>query len=367
MNDSRTIVGVMTGTSLDGIDAAVIQVRGTGLNLQPTLLDHASGPLGPVADVLRTWSEGTPLTAGEIAQAATDLGRACVSTITGMEAAADCDLAGVHGQTVFHRPPYSLQLLDPAPLAAALNCPTMYDFRSADLTAGGEGAPITPLSDWLMYRHRRPTAVINLGGFCNLTALPPRDADPDLIDARDLCPCNHLLDGLARSRLDAPLDRDGQAAAAGRPQPVFVERLDRQLEERTRSRRSLGTGDESGTLLDLLQPLSTPDALATLIEALAGFIAARVPTDCGRVILAGGGVHNRTFTAALRRHSEAELILSDAVGIPAAAREAMGVAILTALARDGVPLTLPRVTGRTRDTHFDGCWCLPRFGVDQIP
>ena len=360
MNESRTIVGVMTGTSLDGIDATVIQVEGHGLNLRPELIEVASGPLGPAAHPLRAWSNGESLPAAVIAAAATDLGRACLATIATLEKARSVDLAGVHGQTVFHRPPYSLQLLDPAPLARGLQCPVLFDFRGGDLAAGGQGAPITPLADWMMYRDLVPTTVINLGGFCNLTNLPSRDGTIHSITAADICPCNHLLDELARQRLGVPFDRGGRVAVQGVPNAAAVDRITAVLRRLSSDHRSLGTGDESLALVEMVRRLPTPDALATMADALASVIAAAIPRTPRRVVVAGGGSRNRALLESLSRSHDGPLESSDAVGIPVTAREAMAIAVLTALADDGVPFTLPQVTGRTESTSFDGCWCFPR-------
>ena len=117
---------------------------------------------------------------------------------------ARADLVVAHGQTVFHAPPASWQLLNAAPIARAVRAPVVFDLRQADLAAGGQGAPITPLADWIMLRAHGPAAagraIVNLGGFCNVTILPS-GAGPEGVRGMDVCPCNHLLDGVARRRV----------------------------------------------------------------------------------------------------------------------------------------------------------------------
>ncbi len=149
----RTVVGAMTGTSLDAIDVAVATIEGTGLGMRARLRRHRATDLGPLRDDLREAACGQPMTAQRFAGLAGTLGRRYEAAIAAAtETAGPIALIAVHGQTVFHRPPFSWQLIDPTPIARRFGCPVVSDLRQADLAAGGEGAPITPLADWVLFR-----------------------------------------------------------------------------------------------------------------------------------------------------------------------------------------------------------------------
>ena len=356
----------MSGTSLDGIDAAFVSLKGQGLDLRLTDARHLSGPLGPDCETLESLAKGQPVPAEDYARAATELGRSCgmlARKILGEETA---DLIVVHGQTIFHQPPYSLQLLNPAPIAEALDCPVLFDLRGADLAAGGQGAPITPLADWILFRGTTPHSVINLGGFCNVTHLPDLGGDPDAITAMDVCSCNHLLDHAARRLLDQPFDESGTQAGRGTSDSDLAQELMVSL-SRNETDRSLGTGDED---LKALAPLWRCDdpctALATLVEVLAGKICESIPSRQSRIILAGGGARNKALVDAITRQAERDVCTSDTYGIDVQAREAIAMAVLGALVQDGISICLPQVTRPSRPSGSDGCWCLPRTMTNPI-
>ncbi|MCH2133113.1 MAG: anhydro-N-acetylmuramic acid kinase [Phycisphaerales bacterium] len=369
MTDRRHIVGVMTGTSLDGIDAALVQVDGHGLEMNASLARHQAGPLGPARESLQRLASGEPLTAATYAQAGRELGEACAEVAATAANNTSPDLVAVHGQTVHHAPPDSLQILNPAPIARRLRCPVFFDLRAADLAAGGQGAPITPLADWVLFRSEVPTTVINLGGFCNLTHLPAvgsPDATPSSIRAEDVCPCNHVLDTAARELLDRPFDAEGEVASRGQADDRIAATIATQLRPESAQGRSLGTGDEGRAVVDAIRSMSRPeDALATLVSGIATAILDRVPHDTRKIILAGGGARNATLFRAMEHLRPGTVCSTDLFGIHVQAREAVAMGVLGALALDGVPLTLPYVTGRPTDSVFDGSWCLPRRLSDQ--
>ena len=350
----RIVVGCMTGTSLDGIDGALVRVRGEGLGLRAEVVRHVSGPLGGVGAGLRRLADGEPMSADEIAGLALGLGAAHVPVIRGVLDGERADLIAVHGQTVFHRPPVSWQLIQPAPIAAAFGCAVVSDLRASDLAAGGEGAPITPLADLVLFgSDAESRAIVNLGGFCNVTLLPAGGGIDD-VGAADVCACNHVLDGLARRRLGEPFDRDGAVAMAGRPDDRLVSELCALLGAQSGLKRSLGTGDEVREWIETASGEGA-DVLASACAAVARTIADRVGA-AERVVLAGGGVKNAALAAALRSACTGEVVPSDELGVPAAAREAAAMAVLGALADDGVPITLPGVTGRDRNCLTAGSW-----------
>ena len=340
----RLIVGCMTGTSLDGLDTVLAEISGRGLRLKARVIARRSASLGKLAAPLRALAEQQPMSAGAIANLARDFAVLHARTIARLVSAESraLDLIVVHGQTVFHAPPVSWQLFNPAVLSHALSVPVISDLRAADLAAGGQGAPITPLADLLMYGHTRERrTVINLGGFCNLTRLPA-GRNPARITGGDVCACNQVLDAVARAVLKRPYDPDGRHALRGTSHPATERALTRRLERQRQARRSLGTGDELAAWI-ASQPLAANDLARTACAAVAAVIAqAAQPAD--RLVLAGGGVRNLALVAELTARSTVPVTASDDLGIAAGDREALAMAVLGALCADGVSPTLPQVT-----------------------
>lgn len=347
----------MTGTSLDALDIAVMRVRHFGLRLHATLLATSTVPLGKVAAPLRRLAEQQPMAAGEIARVQREFSLLHLEALAPLHEKHRLHLVSVHGQTVFHAPPDSWQLFQPAPLAHGLGVPVVCDLRAADLAQGGQGAPLTPLADFLLLRHgREARAVANLGGFCNLTMLPGGD-DIDRIAGADICACNQLLDAVARAVLDAPYDRDGHAAMQGHPDSRALEQLATLLRRQARSGRSLGTGDEAAAWVERHRAIGPADLAATACAAVAATIA-RAAEGAQRLILAGGGVRNRRLVLELTARAACPVALSDDHGVPGAYREAMAWAVLGALCQDRQPVALPQVTHAARPA-VAGLWCLP--------
>jgi 1,6-anhydro-N-acetylmuramate kinase len=274
------------------------------------------------------------------------------------------DLVVMHGQTIHHAPPVSWQLASPAVVAAALDCDVMSDLRAADLAEGGQGAPITPLADWLLMRDRSDApgtrVIINLGGFCNATILPA-GAPAESTDGFDVCLCNQLLDHACLSRTGHPFDTDGAMGLAGTADQPIAERVARELAGQHSARASLGSAHERIGLAELTAALPTEDALATLADAVARAIAhvigARVPHGAPEWFAAGGGTRNAALMRGLAQHAAAcgaSIGMTDAIGVPAQAREAIAMAALGAAAQDGLRITLDGVTGRRSGRVVDG-------------
>jgi 1,6-anhydro-N-acetylmuramate kinase len=356
----RWAIGTMTGTSLDALDASLVRANGKGLDLRVRVEMHRTHSLDTLRPRLRAACEGAPMRAGDFAQLALDVGLLHADALLPMADGRRIDLVAIHGQTVFHAPPASWQLLNPWPVAQRLACPVISDLRGADLAARGQGAPITPLADWIIFRHERPTAVVNLGGFCNVTWLPAASAGHARIAGADICPCNHVLDAAARKALGRAYDADGAGACGGTPDPGATRELVSLLDRAASAGRSLGTGDESTGWVDASR-LPPHQLLATVCTAIGSRIAmAAARHACTRIVLAGGGSRNRALVAAIRAAAGVrEVIASSALGVPVEARESMEMAVLGLLALDRVPITLPAVTGRAPTRCVDGLWCLP--------
>jgi anhydro-N-acetylmuramic acid kinase len=358
----RIVVGTMTGTSIDGLDVAVTSVTGHGLDLSVELLGHVQVPLGVLAADLRALAEQAPLSAGTIARLANDFGTLHATTIHALVASCSVtpDLIAVHGQTVHHAPPLSWALIDPAPILSEFDCDLVSGLRINDLAEGGQGAPITPLADWILFRSDRPRAVVNLGGFCNISHLPAAADGPARLRGRDVCACNHPLDAEARRSMGLPMDRDGAVALAGTADDTLAARLSAGLTHQPNTHpKALGTGEEMYEMLDCLEQLERPeDRLATLVDAIARTISNALDAD-QEILFFGGGIRNQALQAALRRHLNCQAIQTESLGIQPEAREPAAMAVLGALAADNVPITVAAVTGRrTRPRHRDGAWHL---------
>ena len=367
---ARMVVGCMSGTSADGIDAAAVRIEGHGLDARHETVAFASVPYGSHAEPVRALQRGSAMTAGEIASLSRDLGLLHAELIRGMvPKSVQPDLVVMHGQTIHHAPPVSWQLASPTVVAAALDCDVISDLRAADLAEGGQGAPITPLADWLLMRDRsaspRTRAVINLGGFCNATILPA-GAPPESTAGFDVCLCNQLLDHACLTRTGQPFDAEGARALRGTADAAISARIAQHLASQHAEGRSLGSAHERLNLADLVTELAPDAALATIAEAVAHAIAEAVAHAIAEVVgahaakewlVAGGGARNAALMRALGRRAGAHgatLGTTDSIGVAAQAREAVAMAALGAAASDGITITLDGVTGRRSRRVIDG-------------
>ncbi len=384
----RFVVGVMTGTSLDGLDAALVRIDGRGLSVRASLLAlHASPFPAELAKGLRAAAEQTPLPASAFARLAVSFATHHIDAIRSLTSGPEAtgvgplDLIVAHGQTIFHAPPCSWQLLQPAPIVEALGVTTVCDLRQADLAAGGQGAPITPLADWLLFRAAEPRAIVNLGGFCNLTFLPGGE-DPETVRGADVCACNQVLDAVARRALGQPFDADGAAARRGRVDEEARDALIAALRSQRAARRSLGTGDEALEWVERIAARRAGDDVAATATAAVGQVIGEAIADqfagrltagsserpprtgsdpsAGIIALAGGGARHRGLAATIAAVAGRPTRLLDELGVPIAAREAMAMAVLGTVAADGIPLSLAQVTGRRSPRALDGLWAFAR-------
>lgn len=349
----------MTGTSLDGLDCALVRVEGEGLGMRAAVARFGSEPLGELAGPLRGLATQQPMTAGEISRLVLKFGEMHAEALRRLIGNDRVDLVAVHGQTVFHQPPYSWQMMNPWPIAQGLRVPVVFDLRGADLASGGQGAPITPLADYVLFRgsgERR--TVVNLGGFANFTTLPGTDA-VDQVEGGDICVCNQLLDAVARRAWEVALDEGGHRAAAGRVNQKMFDQLTGMLKAQSGAQRSLGTGDELAAWLDgACDQVVGEDMACTACAGIASVIAGRVGrTD--RVIVAGGGAYNQTLVGQIRDRCGVPVLVSDDLGVPVQSREAAEIAVLGALCQDRVPITLRPITGYRGQPMIAGCWVCP--------
>ena len=352
----RYAVGCMTGTSLDGLDAVLVEAEGVGLDLRVRTLARTGVGLGALAVGLGAATSGTPMSAGDFSRLALELGELHAQVVgelvdkSGLEPA----VCALPGQTVVHAPPVSMQLINPWPVAQRLGCPVIHDLRGADLAAGGQGAPITPLADWVLFRsEEEDRAIVNLGGFCNVTSLPA-GSDTQGVKGFDVCVCNQVLDSCARAALGMPYDHEGRAALAGTPDCDAVDALRDVLRGQSTAGRSLGTGDECGPWVNRYASLDGKDLMASAVRAVGTEIGERI-SGLGVAVLAGGGVRNAALVRAIE-DVVGPCQTTEAFGIGVQEREAVCVAVLGLLALDGVVYTQASITARTRPLMAEGSW-----------
>lgn len=365
-------VGIMSGTSADGIDACLASFTRAG----PRVL---AGVHRPFHAALRTEVLAVARGAGLARAADLDvhLADAYADAVAALLHAAAIDAAsvraiGCHGQTVLHRPegpaPTSVQLGDPHRLAARTGIDVVADFRRADIAAGGQGAPLAPAFHAAAFRARRePRAVVNIGGIANLTWLPPGQGP---IRGFDTGPGNVLLDAWCARHRQASYDAGGRWAATGSVRADLLERL---LAEPYFERPPPKSTGREHFDIDWLehalaasgeQPPVPADVQATLAELTARTIAAAA-TACdpppARVLVCGGGAYNPELMARLARAlPDAEVESTAAHGIAPERVEAVAFAWLARRRLQGLPGNRPEVTGAARPVVLGSLVKAPR-------
>ena len=357
-------IGLMSGTSLDGIDAACLDLAPHGAGYDVKLKHFITVPF-TTATRARLYAAQPPQIPAPAQLAALDreLGTLFAEAARAAAGGEVVDYVASHGLTAFHRGEahQTLQIGDPYLVRDALTASVLFDFRRADCAAGGNGAPLVPYVDALLFGSReRDVVALNIGGIANVTVLR-RDGGPHDVRAWDTGPGNMLLDAFVRGRTgSADFDRDGAYARRGRPDARAV----RELVAREAFFLALpppkSTGRERfGTQLleahaDLFTPLSLEDGCATLcaftVTTIADSLALYAPRGAD-VIASGGGTRNPALFAMLGErlaHDGARLVVSDALGIDADAKEALAFAVLGYETLRGRPANVPRATGASQ-------------------
>ncbi len=363
-------VGLMSGTSADGVDAALVEISGRFPDLRVTTIAALTEPFQGPRELGARFAEAEHLALHsrhigiEFAAAALAVIRAAGLT------PGDVDVIGSHGQTVTHLPrrgvlrqdgtrgAVTLQVGDPAVIRERTGIAVVHDFRAADVAAGGEGAPLVPIVDWLLLRSERGARIaLNLGGIANATRITPRLSD---VMALDTGPANGPLDAAVYeiSSGGQYQDDDGQLAAAGKADEAVVAALLRQRvlaspPPRSFDRATFGMAFVR-TVVNEHPDLPAEDLLATLTEFVAAatvgacvrYLGAGEDGDVSEVLVSGGGVHNPTLMAALARRFAPVTVRSTAeVGIDPDAKEAVAFAVLASETIRGRAGNLPAVTG----------------------
>ncbi len=346
------VVGTMSGTSLDGVDAAELVTDGDRIMAFGASAYRAYDP-GERA-VLRAALGRWPGEDG-VARAAEVVEAAHVAVLQGFPEAV---LVGFHGQTLAHDPAGrgTHQTGDGARLARSLGRPVVWDFRSADVAAGGQGAPLAPAFHFALARHIgavAPLAVLNLGGVGNLTWIDPTAPEafaPGAMLAFDTGPANAPIDDLIRSRLGRDRDEGGALALSGRADGRALEPFRAAAYFDRMPPKSLDR-DDFAQLGSAVAGLSDADAAATLVEAVALSVARGFdwcPVVPGRLLVTGGGRHNPAIMARLRALLPCTVLPVEAAGLDGDMLEAQAFAYLAVRAARDLPLSGPSTTGAPR-------------------
>ena len=348
-------IGLMSGTSLDGVDVALIETDGESVaafgptgyrgysDSERSLLRQA---LADAVSMTERSARGGMLTQAE--QLVTNAHAEAVASFlqTNGLTRNEIDVVGFHGQTVLHRPERKLtvQIGDGRALAQSLCTPVVFDLRAADVAAGGQGAPLVPIYHRALVRMAHlegPTIVVNIGGVANITYI-----DADTLIACDTGPGNALLDDFMLRMTGSAVDCDGRAAGQGRPDETWIANALRNPFFAKRPPKSLDRNDFAGLVID---DMSVADGAATLTgftAASLASIATMLPKPPTRWIVVGGGASNPTLMRMLAaRVSPATVMRGSDLGWSGDAVEAQAFAYLAVRSIKGLPLTYPGTTG----------------------
>jgi anhydro-N-acetylmuramic acid kinase len=369
---SSLVVGLMSGTSLDGIDAVLLRVRGSGSATRIVQLAYAEFPFprGLRSALLKNSDPRTSrvdditrlnVVVGDLyAQGVVRLARKAGVSLRSI------DLIGSHGQTIQHLPrPVrmfgrtvrgTLQIGDPSVVAALTGITTVGDFRIADMAVGGQGAPLVPYFDWLMFRSRRKNRLLlNIGGIANITLLP-KNCAPEEVTAFDTGPGNMVVDSLMHEFYGKPYDQDGRVAATGAVSLELFHAM--ALHPYLRQRPPKSTGREEfgeeylQKLLRSAKGYDREDIVATasqftayaVFDGYRRFVGPRMQAD--EIIVSGGGARNRFFLDELQRYFSSSAVRRiEEFGMSGDAKEAICFGVLAHETMAGNAANLPLVTG----------------------
>jgi anhydro-N-acetylmuramic acid kinase len=338
-------IGLMSGTSLDGVDAAWLETDGVEISrLGRSLTLPYDSPLRTALRRLLDTAGSLSASDPSLATAAAAVTQRHIEAVAALDSPAD--IIGMHGQTILHRPAErrTWQIGDASALARATGVRVAYDFRAADVAAGGEGAPFAPAYHAaLSATLERPLAVLNLGGVGNLTFI---DQDGGLL-AFDTGPGNGPLDDWAVRHSALSFDQDGALSAAGKPDPDVLQILMSHNYFDRPAPKSLDRLDFAAALAGSgIEGLAPEAGAATLVAFIAEAVArAPLPARPRRWLVTGGGRHNRTIMAALRARLGANVDPVEAVGWDGDALEAQAFGFLAVRVAAGLPLSFPGTTG----------------------
>ena len=374
---TKKVIGLMSGTSVDGVDAALVEIRGHGLETRVELLGFHSHPFeAEVRDRIFDLFQPETSRVDELCQMNFLIGEVfaeaglAVIREAGLEPG-EVDLIGSHGQTIYHLPPQAgveyvpstLQIGEPAVIAYRTGIPTIANFRVADLAAGGQGAPLVPYVDFLLFRQAdRTVALQNIGGISNVTLIPAGAAGSEVL-ASDTGPGNMIIDSVIEILTEGVerYDNAGQFAAQGNVcESLLGEWLGHPFitahPPKTTGREAFGrqfanqaiqqAQDWNVAPADLVATLTAFTA-ETIFDYYRRFLFPHYSVD--EIYISGGGLHNLTLMEHLERlFQPIPLLPIESIGISSDAKEAIAFAVLANEAIHGHPTNLPQVTGASQ-------------------
>lgn len=376
---AMTVAGLMSGTSADGIDVALVRIKpggaesGPGLSLK--LLAHAAFPFSAaLRRAVLAAMDAQAISTAELARLNWRLGQAYAEALAGTlrQFPQRLDLIGCHGQTIYHQPKgaryagrtvaCTWQIGEMAMLAAQARVPVVSNFRPADMAAGGQGAPLVPLLDYVLFRSATRGRVLqNLGGIGNLTALPP-NVTPNGVLAFDTGPGNMIIDRLMQLFFRKSFDAGGATAGRGRVLEGVVTAMlrdpyFRRVPPKSAGREQFGHDyaerfsaacrDAGGTAADAVAT-ATAFTARSVERAYRLFVAPRMHGAPVDFIVSGGGARNRALLGMLRTELEpfgCTVQVSDQAGLPAQAKESVAFALLAYETWHGRAGNIPSATG----------------------
>ena len=376
---TRRVCGIMSGTSLDAIDVAIVRIHGCGVETKFALEAFEEIAFtDEVRELIRRNSDERTSSVKEICQLDMLLAHLYADAVRATTAqhgisADEIALIGLHGQTIHHLPESetffgyplrsTMQIGSGAALAAMLSVPVVSDFRIADMALGGQGAPLIPYFDYLFFRSETNDRILlNVGGIANVTILPKK-CDANDVNAFDVGPGNMVIDALTRHYFAESFDRDGKHASQGTVHERFLSRLlehefitkpypkstGREMFGETFVRKFIETGERE-------YHLTPEDMLATATEFTAACIAkgcvCALPDPVSlEVIVSGGGLKNFFLMTVLKKYFSSDSISPiEAHGIPSSAKEALCFAVLANAWLHGNRTNMPSATGARKQT-----------------
>jgi len=377
--EKKKVVGLMSGTSLDGIDAALIKILNNGSDTEIELINFITVPYpNEVSDHLLKISSPGKGTVDEICRMNFLTAEYYVDTIfklcvqSGIKIS-ELDLIGSHGQTVQHLPEAekifgkniqsTLQLGEPSVISKKTGVVTVGNFRSGDLAVGGQGAPLVPYFDFLLFRSEKLNRVLlNIGGIANITVLPKKISS-DRVLAFDTGPGNMVINLLMKKLFNREYDKDGEVANRGKISTELLKSLKQFFYFRKSAPKSTGREDFGEIFVEAIISkseklnLTLEDVITTATELTANTIAGAMGftslpiNQVDQLIVSGGGAFNKFLMKSLtEKYCNSEVMFSNKFGIPVDAKEAICFAVLANETIHGNPTNLPSVTGAKRGT-----------------
>ena len=349
MQNAELAIGLMSGSSLDGLDIALVKFNEDGERYSFQILQAETLPYPDYWT--KRLSESFHQQPEDLVQLDKDYGKYLGEQVLDFAKRhnATPDFVASHGHTIFHRPEehYTLQIGDGQELAQACGFTVINDFRSEDVSKGGQGAPLVPIGDKLLFGNYE--ICLNIGGIANVSY----DEDGKRI-AYDLCIANQALNYLAQMK-GLPYDRDGQLARSGEVDMDLLKRLNRHPFHGQLPPKSLGREFFEANQKDLLKDLSVEDMLATFTEHIALQIALGVShLPKGKILVTGGGARNQFLMERLQARTSHEVVIPDKMTIDY--KEALVFAFLGLLRMEGKTNVLASVTGAESDSCSGRIW-----------